>query len=202
MMLLSILPAISVVLLLVTTLFLLISWGWRTTLVFLAIQYVGVFFLVAEIWPVEMAAVKLVSGWMSAAILGVTSVVAEGRSWQEGPTQNAGGLFRLFVGGLVILLVFSISTGAAEWLPELSAAQLFGALLLLGMGLIRLGLTGHPIQVIISLLVILSGFEIVFASIEQSALIAGLLATVNLALALAGTYLNALNTAETGEDQG
>jgi hypothetical protein len=44
-------------------------------------------------------------------------------------------------------------------------------------------------RVIVGLLTVLSGFEIIYAAIESSVLVTGLLAGVNLGLALVGAYL-------------
>ena len=59
---------------------------------------------------------------------------------------------------------------------------------MIGLGLLQIGLTSHPIRVIIGLLTIISGFEILYAVVEQSALVAGLLAGVTMGLALLGVY--------------
>jgi hypothetical protein len=61
--------------------------------------------------------------------------------------------------------------------------------MLIGMGLLQLSLTSHPLKVIIGLLTALSGFEIIYAAIETSTLVTGLLAGITLALALVGAYL-------------
>jgi hypothetical protein len=52
-----------------------------------------------------------------------------------------------------------------------------------------LSLTSDPLRVIIGLLTSLSGFEIIYAAVETSTLVTGLLAGVNLGLALVGAYL-------------
>jgi len=38
----------------------------------LALQYIGVFLLVSVSWPLEIAVVKLVAGWMASAVLFLT----------------------------------------------------------------------------------------------------------------------------------
>ncbi len=65
----------------------------------------------------------------------------------------------------------------------------WGSFLLIGFGILQLGLTSHPLRVIIGLLTALSGFEVIYAAIESSNLVTGLLAGVNLGLALAGAYM-------------
>lgn len=57
------------------------------------------------------------------------------------------------------------------------------------MGLLQLSLTSNPLRVIIGILTSLSGFEILYAAIETSTLVTGLLAVVTLGLALVGAYL-------------
>lgn len=160
------------------------TWRWRVT--GLALQYVGVFWLVALSWPVGLASIKLVVGWMAGAILGVSGInllSPTGRRW---PTE------RLFLGLVLLLVVLSVSTLVPEvlpWLPGSRPAQAWGGLLLIGMGLMHLGVASHGLRVIISLLTTLSGFEILYAVVESSTLVAGLLAVVTLGIALTGAYL-------------
>jgi len=73
--------------------------------------------------------------------------------------------------------------------PGIPLESAIGALVLVGLGLLQLGLTSHPIRVIIGLLTIISGFEIIYAVVEEPALVAGLLAGVTMGLALLGVYL-------------
>ncbi len=65
-----------------------------------------------------------------------------------------------------------------------------GSLLLAGMGLLQLGTSAQPFRVVLGLLTVLSGFEIIYAAVESSTLVAALLAAINLSLALTGAYLN------------
>jgi hypothetical protein len=57
------------------------------------------------------------------------------------------------------------------------------------MGLLHLGLTAQPLRISIGLLTTLAGFEIIYASVETSILVAGLLAGVNIGLGLVGAYM-------------
>jgi hypothetical protein len=66
--------------------------------------------------------------------------------------------------------------------------------MLFGLGLLQLGLTEKPLGVTLGLLTVLSGFEILYAVVESSTLVSGLLACVHLGLALAGGYLLAGET--------
>jgi xanthosine utilization system XapX-like protein len=64
----------------------------------------------------------------------------------------------------------------------------WGSLLLVGMGLLQLGINAQPFRVILGLLTIMSGFEILYAAVESSTLVAALLSAVNLGLALTGAF--------------
>jgi hypothetical protein len=176
-----------------TSLFILISYRWRWSITGLALQYIGIFFLVSSSWPIELAATKLVAGWMACAVLGIAigeSIIEESTSK---PRRELSWLseriFRLLTAGLVILTVQSLAPKAVGWIPGVEIAQLWGGLILIGMGLIQLGFTAQPSRVIVGLLTFLSGFEVLYATVESSALLAGLLATINLGIALAGAYL-------------
>ena len=59
----------------------------------------------------------------------------------------------------------------------------------MGIGVLHLGLTNHPFRIAVGLLTMISGFEVLYAAVESSALVAGLLAVINLGIALAGVYL-------------
>ena len=62
------------VLLLVAAVVVLILRDWRLVLAALAVQYIGVFVLTAGAWPVSLAIIKLVVGWMATAALGLTQL--------------------------------------------------------------------------------------------------------------------------------
>ena len=172
-----------------TGLILLLSKDWRLGIGALAFQYVGVFILVSISWPVEIAVVKLVAGWMSAAVLGM-ALVSEPKGWSEDqPYLSSSTLFRLLAAGLVLPVSITISPTLEEWLPGIEIQQVYGGMALISLGLLNLGFKSKPIRVVIGLLTILAGFEVYYATIEFSALVTGLLAVINLGLALVGTYL-------------
>jgi hypothetical protein len=188
-----VLPAALLVML--TSLWLLISRRWRTSLLVLALQYVGVFVLTAYRWPLAMAAVKLVAGWMSLAMLGsaISSAIGSAigsASWQsEERLWPSGRFFRLFLAVLMGMAIWAVAPNLESWLPGVDPALITGGAALIGMGLLHLGLTAHPLRVTAGLLTVLSGFEVLYAAVESSVLVAALLAAVNLGLALVGAYL-------------
>jgi hypothetical protein len=101
----------------------------------------------------------------------------------------SGWLFRVLAIGIVGLAVSSVTSSLLVWLPEILLEQGWGALFLIGLGLLHLGLTAHPLSVVLGLLTVLSGIEILYTAVEASALVTGLLAGVTLGLALIGGYL-------------
>jgi hypothetical protein len=188
-----------VFLLAATSLSLLASRRWRWCLFALALQYAGVFMLVGLHWPFALAAVKVVAGWMAVMVL-VVAVLNSPDTWlAEERTQPGGALFRLLAAGLMVMVVASIVPRLITWMPGVEREQVWGGLILIGIGLLHLGLTAQPLRVVLGLLTILSGFEILYAAVESATLVAGLLAGVNLGLALVGAYLLSAPSLETAE---
>ncbi len=183
---LLVLPVVFLVSL--TGIILLVSPDWRVSIAALVVQYFGVFVLVAMSWPLEMAIVKLVTGWMVCAVLALAKTGAPGRYIEEQGTIMIV-LFRLLAAGLVGLVVASTAPRILVWIPEITIEQLLGGWVLIGLGLLHLGLTSSTLRVILGLLTVLAGFEILYAAVETSVLVAGLLAAVSLGLALVGAYL-------------
>ena len=183
---------IALILAIATSTGLLLSRDWRWSLGLLAAQYLSVFWLVQTHWPISMAAVKLVTGWMACAVLGIAQI----NSRREGETETTwpqGRLFHVFAAGMVLVVTFAISLRGINWLG-ISLPIAWGGLVLIGLGLLHLGNTSEPFEVVIGLLTVLAGFEILYAAVESSILVTALLAVVNLGLALAGAFF--LNTAQ------
>lgn len=180
---------ITLIVLLVTSTGLLLVRDWRWSMVLLAVQYLGMFILTLQHWPVGMASVKLVAGWMSAAILGMTRSGFPSQTLDEQGIWPRGRLFRLFAAGIVLLIVSATTPSVDTIMADPGYAVTGGSLILVGMGLLHLGITSNILRVVIGLMTVLSGFEILYSAVEGSILVAALLATINLGLALVGAYL-------------
>lgn len=180
---------IAVAIILITSTGLLIARDWRWSLILLATQYFCMFILTLQHWPVGMASVKLVAGWMSAAILGMTRSSFPAQDFEETGLWPRGRLFRLFAAGMVLLIVLATTPSVDTIMADAGYAVTGGSLLLIGMGLLHLGITDYNLRVVIGLMTVLSGFEILYSAVEGSILVAALLAVVNLGLALVGAYL-------------
>jgi len=179
----------AVVLLIITSAGLLLVRDWRWTIILLAVQYLGMFVLTLQHWPIGMASVKVVAGWMSASILGMTrSGLAE-----EAPRDESiwprGRLFRLFAAVIILLIVAVVTPSVDHIMADAGFPVTNGSLLLIGMGLLQLGIAARILPVTIGLMTVLAGFEILYSSVEGSVLVAALLAVINLGLALVGSYL-------------
>jgi len=188
---------IAVVLLIITSAGLLLVRDWRWSIILLAMQYLGMFVLTLQHWPIGMASVKVVAGWMSAAILGMTRSGLSSEDPRDESIWPRGRLFRLFAAVIILLIVAVVTPGVDHIMADAGFPVTNGSLLLIGMGLLHLGITARILPVTIGLMTVLAGFEILYSSVEGSVLVAALLAVINLGLALVGSYLMlASNTQE------
>jgi hypothetical protein len=180
---------IAVMSIFLTSSFILISRDWRYCIGALAIQYIGVFVLVNASWPVEMAVAKMVAGWMSGAILGIAMTSIPGSHRDTETPLAFGPVFRIISGIILALTITSLTLHSQALFSMINPLVLWGSFILIGFGILQVSLTSHPLWVVIGLLTSLSGFEIIYAAVEASILVTGLLAGVNLGLALVGSYM-------------
>jgi hypothetical protein len=157
-MLASVLSWTAVVIVAGTSTGLFLNRDWRWDLGMLAVQYLGVSILVAQHWPLGMAAAKLVTGWMATAALGMTLTALPPRQEPEERFWPQGLGFRLFMVGMIIILTIAVTPRMANSLSGVGAPVIAGAILLTGIGLLHLGTSSQIARVIFGLLTILSGF--------------------------------------------
>lgn len=184
----SILAWVAVVVILVTAVSLLIARDWRAGIILLAIQYLAMFILLLPHLPLGMASVKVVTGWMCAAILGMTRSDLKDEDSEENLWPR-GRLFSLFAAGMVGLIVIGATPSVNNIMADAGAAVTAGGLLLVGLGLLHLGITSQILRITQGLLTVIAGFEIIYSAVESSALVVALLVIINLGLALVGSYL-------------
>jgi len=158
---------------------------WRKSLLAFAFQYLAVFWLCSLSLSYAMAGIKLITGVIAAILLAGSS--AEGEESTD-RFEQPGWIFRLLAGLLVWVVVFSLESNVATWIPGDANIRL-GGLLLLGMGLLQLGISSRPGRVMLGLLTALAGFEIIYSALEDSSLVIGLLAMITLGLAFTGAFL-------------
>jgi hypothetical protein len=182
---------LPVIFLAATSVVLLMSRNWRMCVLALAVQYLAAFWLVALIWPVGLAAVKLVAGWMAGSLIGATQ--PESELLDDHFKGQAGRALRLIAALVILLVSYTLITAVQEWIPG-TTAIVWGGILLIGMGVLQLGMTTLTLRVFFGLLTIVTGFEILYAVVEYSVLVTGILAFINLGLALVCAYLLASPT--------
>lgn len=213
---------LAALLLTLTGILLLIVSDWRASIGLLAGQYIGVFILAGVEWPLTMAVTRLIAGWMAGAVLGMAILSLPGsiqeavdiearvvrarprflrgvRRYRLPPGEAPSPVFHLLSALIVCLAVLSQTPRAMAWLPALGPAQVWGGLILVGLGVLKLGFHAHPLHICLGLLTLFSGFEILFAAVSAAPLLAALSAAVTLGIALAGAYLLLAPHMEPGE---
>ena len=184
--------------------------GWRLRFAVLAAQYL----LTATLW--QVAAVKAVVGLLVVAILGLSgrqvslSRKAAETAAEATPPGRLAALrriefqtnlpFRSVAVLLVTVATWYLVTESGYALRELPLSLNLAGYLLITLGLLSLGLTEEPMSAGIGLLMVLSGFEVLYAPIERSLKVAALLAAVNFGVALAISHLALLRYTGRGRE--
>ena len=181
------------VLIVMAAMMILIFRDWRLTAIALAVQYLGAFVLVSLSWPLGMAVVKLIVGWMATAAVAFSWQATDAHNQPSTETSitdsTSSLLFRGAAGLLIVLLNFALTPSLqTNVFPQVDLVIIQGGVMIMGMALMQLGINSDPYLVIISLLSFLLGFEIIHAALEVSTLLTGLFVLVNLGLALVGAY--------------
>jgi len=177
---------VLLVLLMASSLCILMLQNFRLALAALAAQYLLIFLLITSVLPSSLALVKLLVGWMITALL-VSEIRLIEKDW-ENRIALSGNLLR---GGVLILLwivVYLVLPLIQLWIP-VNQTVLLGGMILLSGGLIQVGLSSQVLRVSLGLLTLFSGFEIIYAALEPSVLVSGLLVLVNIGIGLTGLFL-------------
>ena len=167
--------------------------AWLLSLPALLGQYVLIGLLLSSFVRPEMAMVKATTGGVSCLILLLTAWHA---GWRGGlrfkPVPEP---FRLFV----VILAGIAAYGLFVTYPLQGVAKEinFVCYWLSLIGLLAVVLNREPLAVGLGLLTFESGFEVLYATLEESLTVAGLLAAVNILAALAVAYLASMRREET-----
>lgn len=189
-MVVNIISWVAVCMILLTSATILISRDWRVNLGALALQYLAAFWLVTRHLPFVMGSAKLITGWMVVAVLGMTRLsLSTPEEENESSFLPRGRAFRIILIGIIALVALGSTARIEAIIPGLGLQVVAGSLLLIGAGMIHLGITTDLLHIVLGLLTLLTGFEILYAAVESSVLVVGLLAIVNLGLGLVGSYL-------------
>jgi hypothetical protein len=163
-----------------------VSDDYRLRLGMLSLQYVCVTSLNALSLPINIAIIKLIAGWLACIVLGIT--IRQQRWNNEDRSTGAlptGWVFRM----IAVLLVSTSAIGLGQFtlfdILGVQAVSTASTLLLIGLGILQIGLAEQPIVVGIGLLTILSGFEILYCSLEPSLAVMALMGSIHIGIALA-----------------
>jgi hypothetical protein len=182
----NILIYLAVVGVVITSLALLLLDNYRYSIGALVVQYLFIFFLVGSMWPIGLAVVKLIVGWIVCSLIG--SAYFQHLDFQRESTSNAKTIFSALSAVVIWLLVFTVSSAGTSFLP-VSRPILIAAGILIGMGLLQLGSTTNLLRILFGLLTVTGGFEVLYAGLEQSVLVTGLLAVINILFGFMGWYM-------------
>jgi hypothetical protein len=182
----EILILFAVVGIVITSLGLLVLDNFRFSLATMVLQYLFVFFLVSSLWPIGLAVVKLIVGWIVCSLIG--SAFFQNPQSRNEEINSAKNIFTTLSAIVVWLIVFTISAKGISFLP-IPRPILIAAGILIGMGLLQLGSTTDLLRILLGLLTVTSGFEVFYAGLEQSVLVTGLLAMINILFGFMGWYM-------------
>jgi hypothetical protein len=166
----------------ISSLILFTNKNWRWNILALAIQYVAVFWMVLQVWSLGLAVVKLIAGWMAGAILGSAGNDERIIIQKENKIEQR---FKIIISIIIWIFIFSISQSIKPWLP-IPDPLIIGGLILISIGILQIGMSVRPIRIIFGLLTSFSGFEVLYAGVENSVLVAGFLVVITLGIALVG----------------
>jgi uncharacterized MnhB-related membrane protein len=157
--------------------------SWNRILIALAFQSLGLGLVTTQVAHPPVAIAKAIVGWIAVALLALTL----SRERREGGEVERPPIRYFFRFSLLLFLFSSL----IALIPQLSgvfrnppAGVAFAACCLIGIGLLNLGLSEHPLHSAASLLTVLQGFELGYLWIEQSLLVLALLAFTDLAMVL------------------
>ncbi len=200
--------AVGTIIVLLTAAIIFIIRDWRISLLALALQYLVVGMLLSGVMLAYMAFMKTIVGLFITLMLYIT---ARQVNWGKLPTDVSpkeaaqlkqdplirlgpyllptDSLIRLFFGMAIGLTVVAISQRSLLQLPVVSDDLNAAIVGLIAFGLVGMSLTTEPLKAGLGLLMFMTGFELFYSSLEQSAAILMMLATLNLILTLAISYL-------------
>jgi len=160
-------------------------------LISLALGFLFSALLLIEFWSIKLTASYLVSGWMAAAMFGVT-LLTGGHYRIKSRLETS--IFLLIFSTLSILLIFVSYPLLSGWFIAASSQLLISALSSIAVGGILISLSGDLLKTLSGYLFILIGFILFYSQLENSMLVVSLLAALILFYALIGSYLLIVST--------
>jgi hypothetical protein len=150
-------------------------------LIAFSLQTLGVGLLALQVAPVPVAAAKCIVGWLAVTILAIT-ISREKKDFARDKEGLGAPLFRMALGILVFSSILVLYPGLGGLFRDPPTGILLPSGFLLGIGLVNLGMSEHPLRVALGLLALLQGFELSYMWVEQSLLVLALLAVMDLSI--------------------
>jgi hypothetical protein len=145
-----------------------------------------------QFWSFTFALSKLITGLMAILILNLSPNLMTQSLFEGSRTSK---VFRGVAFAFLLILILFIVPKSSIFL-SIPLEQTLAALFMMVSGFVTLGISQNPYRVILGLIVLFLGFEIIYGSVESSLLINGMLAAVDLLVALIGSYLITNSLAE------
>jgi hypothetical protein len=178
---------------LAVTVIVLVPDNWRWNVFGLVMCYLIGFVLIVQIWPLSLAAVKLLTGFIGMVVLSTVKI-----NTPEQPAENRSRSYQIFL-VLVLSVGWIIVTATTaklnEWLP-IAYTNLYIGLVILFAGIIKFAVSRQVFDVVVGLLVFLCGFDVVYSSLEGSALVTAIYSLIVLAICVIGSYLEGFSIQE------
>lgn len=196
---------------LLTAVLVIIIWDWRLALLALAVQYFFAGLLFVDLLDPRLAIVKLLAGWFACLILYITarqvnwgsqptdisaeelSSITPEKTFTLGPFTIPTSLpIRLLVVLAMLWLISTLLQRPDFALPAIAATMSYlslAILALVGLGILGLVINSEPLKVGMAVLMFLTGSELFFSALDQSATMLIVLAAVTLLLSLVVAYL-------------
>lgn len=168
------------------TILILVAKDWRWEVFGLSILYLIGFALIVQIWPFTLAAVKLMSGLMSVALLSTVKINVIDQ--EESDESLSSRIFIFLLASLTWIIISATINELNEILP-ISYTNLYVGLLITLAGVIKFSLNQNIFDIVIGLLVFLAGFDIIYSSLEGSALVTGIYSSIILLICVLAIYL-------------
>lgn len=198
-------PAVAAVF--VTAALLVIAEDLRVLVFVLGAQYLFVGMLYTHVLAPQVAGIKIMAGLVVWLILFFS---AHQRGWQHASATSGnparwalGALFRFRVFAVILstLIGWKLAVPGALPFPVASEYVILGALQLTCQGLLLLGLSGRTLKTGIGILTFMSGFGLLYSGVEPALMVVGVLASVDIAVALAISYLAAVEVSSSSFTQ-
>lgn len=164
----------------------------RFDLAGLGAVYLAAFLLIVQSASPSLAITKLVTGLMAA---GVIYVSRNDIPQEQAVVTLASRVFKITALALIWLATFIISANLNGVFP-LNYETIAGALVCFSGGLIVLGTSRNALKVTLGILLIYTGFDVLYTPLENSVLINGLLSLITMLIALVGVYISTRHESE------